>query len=605
MTRSRTPLARRALRAVLAAGALAAPAASCAPATVSTAAAPSAAPAPAGAHHAPLFARVRGELSGDRARETVAFVEQRWRLPGNRGFDESIRHVETGLRAAGFVAESAATAGARLTYRVERRPMARDTWEPEDASLAIVGSDTALLRWRTNRNMLAINSYATPAGGVEAEVVDVGQGRPEDFERAAVAGKIVLGDAPVGRLFAEGVQKRGAVGVLAYSLPAYLKPEIHRTSIQFGSVPQDTARRAWGILLSHAARATLRERLAAGPVRVRVEARARSWRSEELTVVAEVRGARAPQERFVFSAHVQEPGANDNASGVGAQLEMARTLATLVRAGAADPARTITFLWGDEIKSTRDFLAADSVRTRGVRWGMSLDMVGEDTERTGGTFLIEKMPDPSAVWTRGEDRHSEWGGEPIPVERIVPHYLNDFVTARAREQAAATGWVVNTNPFEGGSDHTPFLQAGKPAVLLWHFTDVFYHTDNDRLRNVSARTLANVGATALVTALSLATGDGPTARAIVDDVERAALARLAAEEALSRAAVQGAGSGAEAARAGQRRILRTWTRYYAESLRTIAEVEVDGPSPETRRRIDDAVRRIEARGAAAEAGLGA
>ena len=26
-----------------------------------------------------------------------------------------------------------------------------------------------------------------------------------------------------------------------------------------------------------------------------------------------------------------------------------------------------------------------------------LDMVGEDTEKTGGTFLIEKMPDPSAV----------------------------------------------------------------------------------------------------------------------------------------------------------------------------------------------------------------
>ena len=39
------------------------------------------------------------------------------------------------------------------------------------------------------------------------------------------------------------LQERGAVGVLAYSLPAYLKPEIHRTSIQFGSVPQDTARR--------------------------------------------------------------------------------------------------------------------------------------------------------------------------------------------------------------------------------------------------------------------------------------------------------------------------------------------------------------------------
>ena len=31
-----------------------------------------------------------------------------------------------------------------------------------------------------------------------------------------------------------------------------------------------------------------------------------------------------------------------------------------------------------------------SVRTRGVKWGVSLDMVGEDTKKTGGTFLIEK-----------------------------------------------------------------------------------------------------------------------------------------------------------------------------------------------------------------------
>ena len=33
---------------------------------------------------------------------------------------------------------------------------------------------------------------------------------------------------------------------------------------------------------------------------------------------------------------------------------------------------------------------------------MSLDMVGEDVKKTGGSFLIEKMPDPSAIWTRGK-----------------------------------------------------------------------------------------------------------------------------------------------------------------------------------------------------------
>ena len=46
-------------------------------------------------------------------------------------------------------------------------------------------------------------------------------------------------------------------------------------------------------------------------------------------------------------------------------------------------------IFGNEIAQTRNYLAADSVRTRGVKWGLSLDMVGEDTEKTGGTVLIE------------------------------------------------------------------------------------------------------------------------------------------------------------------------------------------------------------------------
>ena len=57
---------------------------------------------------------------------------------------------------------------------------------------------------------------------------------------------MVLADASVGQLFAEAVQKRGAVGVLAYRMPAYTQPEINRTSIQFSSIPPDTVRKAWG-----------------------------------------------------------------------------------------------------------------------------------------------------------------------------------------------------------------------------------------------------------------------------------------------------------------------------------------------------------------------
>ena len=256
------------------------------------------------------------------------------------------------------------------------------------------------------------------------------------------------------------------------------------------------------------------------------------------------RGARqrAPDERFVFSAHVQEPGANDNASGVGALGEMARVLGAFVRNGSVRPTRTITMLFGLEIQQTRNFLADDSVRTRGVQWGLSLDMVGEDTKKTGGTFLIEKMPDPSAVWTRGDEKHSEWGGSPIKKEEIVPHYFNDYLLARCLDQAATTGWVVKTNPFEGGSDHTPFLSAKKPGVLFWHFTDEFYHTDGDRIDKVSKTELKNVGITALVSALTLTSADGATARALVAELERAAIARLDTELKLSQGGACGGGS---------------------------------------------------------------
>lgn len=548
---------------------------------------------------AKLFEMVRSEFDGDRAKQTVAYVEQRWRVPGNTGFDESIHYVADRLREAGYVPEDSAPPGARLTYRVESRPMTRDTWEPEDASLTIVGQARPLLRWATNRNMLTINSASTPAEGVEAEVVDVGQGRPEDFANRDVRGKIAFADGGgrIGGIYSEAVGKHGAIGVLSYSMPAYTRPEVNQTSIQFSSIPAGND--GWGILLSYAAREELRRAMAAGPVRVRVMTKARSWRANELTVIADVHGDREPDERFVLSAHVQEPGANDNASGVGAQTEIARVLAKLVSEGRVSPARTITMLWGDEIKSTRDYLAADSVRTSGVRWGMSLDMVGEDTDRTGGTFLIEKMPDPSAVWTRGDDRHSEWGGRPLRIEDIRPHYFNDLVLSRALDQSAATGWVVRTNPFEGGSDHTPFLTAGKPGLLLWHFTDQFYHTDRDRLEMVSPQSLKNVGTTALVTALELTTASGPMARSVVGDIERAALERLAVEEALSRAAVA-----AGKPRAEEELILRTWTRYYVDALAATEDVQLGGSDEGTRAAIAAAVAKVEARGAAALGSLG-
>ena len=539
-----------------------------------------------------LESTLRQVISGDKALETVAFVERFWRMPGNAGFNSSITQVASQLERAGFVLQDRAKAGDRLVYRVERRAMARPAWEPENATVTLVGQATPLLSFARNRNMLAINSWSTPRGGVEAELVSVGAGRPEDFQGKDVSGKIVYGEGGgVGRLFREAVVNRGAIGVMGYAMPAYTKPEANTSSIQFGAIPLDSTRMSWGILLSYAARESLRAALAAGPVRVKVETRTRIFPSEELTLVAEIRGTIAPDERFVYSAHVQEPGANDNASGVGTLAEIARSLARLVSQGEWTPKRTITFIWGDEINATARFLQEDPKRAKSVRWGMSLDMVGENTQLTGGTFLIEKMPDPSAVWTRGEDHHTEWGGGKLKVGDLTPHYFNDFVLNRCRDQAAVTHWVVRTNPFEGGSDHQAFLDAGKPGLLLWHFTDQFYHTDNDRLDKVSPETMANVGICAATVAAVLAAPDSGTAQTIVDETERAALDRLAAEFELSRAAVaQGGKLDQEVL------ILTTWTEWYANAIRTARDIDVGGPTEATAAAIDRAASAVAAAG---------
>ena len=241
------------------------------------------------------------------------------------------------------------------------------------------------------------------------------------------------------------------------------------------------------------------------------------------------------------------------------------------------------------------------MRARGVRWGMSLDMVGEDTEKTGGTFLIEKMPDPSAVWTRGDDHHTEWGGEPLTARRPRAALLQRLrARTRCRDQAAVTGWVVRTNPFEGGSDHTPFLRAGKPGLLLWHFTDVYYHTDGDRLGKVSPRRDGERGRGGA--RVGAAHSPRPTVRRrarLVADVERAAVARLETEGRLSRAAIA-AGKPA----ADERLILRTWADYYVQALRATADIQVGGSDAATRAAIEAAVSVVQKAGAQELATLG-
>lgn len=525
------------------------------------------------------FDIVRPLFTGNKAYETTAYVEQFWRVPGNTGFNKSIYRIIENLEASGYVNEDEAHEQQRLVYRLEKRPMKNPTWEPVHAELSIVGISEPLLKFETNRNMIYQNASSTPEGGVVAEIIHIES--LNDFKTKDVSGKIVFAEMSPYRLYDGAIIQGKALGMITYNNPDYLQPEKNVTSIQFRSMRYKEGLNTWGIALSYQAKEILKNALSKGPVKTKVNIQTKLYPSEELTVVASIKGTDLANESLVFSAHVQEPGANDNASGVGTQLEMAMLSAKLIKENKVNIKRTLTFLWGDEITSTRRYIEENNGKSTTIKWGISLDMVGENTDVTGGSFLIEKMPDPSAIWTRGKDKHTEWGGRSLKEKDMTPHYLNDFIIKTFKEQGEFANWKVETNPFEGGSDHTPFLKADIPGLLLWHFTDQFYHTDNDRIDKVSQETLKNVGTGALASAFTLLNADKGFGTQLINTTMTAAKTRLNDEFALSNTAINEGADSKE-----QLTILNTWHNWYSDTLDTIKDVE---PSKNTE--LDSAIQK--------------
>jgi Zn-dependent M28 family amino/carboxypeptidase len=259
----------------------------------------------------------------------------------------------------------------------------------------------------------------------------------------------------------------------------------------------------------------------------------------------------------VLVAHVQEPGANDNASGSGTLLAAALAMNAAISAGAIPPPRrTMTLLWLDEIRGSEHWIQQSPQRVAQVVAMMSLDMTGQDTAKTGGTFLIEKSPDPSAVFERPSDPHSEWGAGEVTPAWVRGHLLNDLHLAMALRRARESGWIVRTNPYEGGSDHTVFTRAGVPALLNWHFTDRYYHSNLDTADKTSPVTMGHVATIVAASALFLASADGSDAVPLTTLVDEAERARLATEQA----------------NAATDEIIAAWKKWYAEARASVGQI---------------------------------
>lgn len=477
------------------------------------------------------------------------------------------------------------------------------------------------------------------AKGITAEVVYVGKvaANPDsgkitwsDNTDQSLKGKIVFGIGRRRDVYRLAVQEGASVALSsetnAYNNPIIDGKELYPNTVKYASVPNSSSGGPVAFNISPADERYLVHLLqnAKSPLTMKAVAigEFRPYTPEEplRTLVAEIRGSDLPDERVLFLAHVQEPGACDNASGVGLQLELVRSLKSLIDRGALPrPKRTMTFIWGAETIMGGLWKEHHPEQLEGIRAVLVLDMVGEDPEKTGGNMRIEKMPDPSAVYAYGldllpsespppmtddyvrrPDKHTLWGVGELEYWPYPGHFLNDLYFASARLVAQESpAFKLGSNPWEGGSDHDPFLwnvsvdkrdAQGNPApepipaLLTWHFTDYVYHSSEDTMDKVSPRELKDVGVTTLVAGYAVANAGPEQAQEIMKIVSDRAKWRFSAERRNSlghllwafnknvNEGVIGADLGAAIDRTlvKEIEILSSWKTWYEEAIRSCA-----------------------------------
>jgi len=426
----------------------------------------------------------------DRAFETIAYADRWFREPGNEGFEATLDHVLEQLRAIGFGQEKL------LQLEVIRTPMRSSAWTPKSAQLKLLVAeqpDKVLLSFRNSkdehRTMLPVNA---PSCDVEG---------PLCFDTDQLKkGDILVTKRSIGQAM-RTARSRGAVAVLSSYLASFtVDPtggDRHLDAIHYSSVRQGDFPVA---MISPRVHAILRDHPTG---RVSLQARVVSEKKPLRTVVATVVGIGLPDEAVALAAHVQEPGAVDNASGVGGQLEGVRSLVNSLRQQKLGwPRRSISFIWGDEMTMSRIYL--DHTQRKTIV-AFSADMIGASQRMTGAIALLERSPDPGALRVLPPDSHTPWGAGRVRKSDLKPSGISTIARLAMHDVAAASnGWLIGEHPWEGGSDHDVFLGRDIPAILMWHFTDFAYHTSLDRLSHVDPRVVRRMSVALLTAALAVA-----------------------------------------------------------------------------------------------------
>jgi len=461
-----------------------------------------------------LIAPFREAISGAAALQDLAGIIAHHRIQSSPGFRRAAHFCLERLRDAGVPAQVLSFPGDGVT-RYWGHPTPQE-WDAQAATLRLVAPEEEarlLADYREDKISLIQRSLATPAGGVEAEVVVLEDGEEEaDYAGLDVRGRVVLTRGDVERVRELAVERHGAVGILFDGMRETppVRPLLGLEARQYTSfwweAAGPTATRCFGFVLTpqqgEALRRLVKKEARQGrPVRVRAEVDA-SFYAGSVEVVEGFLAGETPEEVWLV-AHLchPQPSANDNASGAAVLLEVAGAIARMLSAGTLPrPRRGIRFLLVPEMTGTYAYLATHEEYLPRVVAALNLDMVGEDQSRCGSTLNLTSTP-------------------------LSTPSVSDDLLALIFQEVAAEGkgfmgvsdyalfrWVEA--PFSGGSDHYILADptVGIPCPMLLQWPDRFYHTSADTLDKVDPAMLGRVGVAAAAYLWWLATAGPREAR---------------------------------------------------------------------------------------------
>jgi len=225
------------------------------------------------------------------------------------------------------------------------------TWSEGDTRLELLGAVKFPVRLKAEGW-----SPATPAGGIEAQVVDVGYGNEDDFARAGglVKGAILLVHSDIGSTWAdllneylrpptiiEHAVKEGTRAILWMGARERLLLYRHTNSLagEIDKIPQAVLAREDAMRLARTVAAY------PGKVRARLDMPNKiGGPIEQENVVGEIRGYEKPDESVILGAHLDSwelgTGALDNGCNAALVIEAARA----IKATGLLPRRTIRFV---------------------------------------------------------------------------------------------------------------------------------------------------------------------------------------------------------------------------------------------------------------------